>query len=208
MKPLVFTGCGRSGTGYVAQVLTLAGVDCGHERIFRGRATPEEQGRLEPATVESSWFAAPFLEGSTLAEVLVVHLVRDPRTWVDSWLRSRVSRYPNIRRYMRFWCPELLQELDPRIAAMRYWLQWNRRVERLAALRIRIEEIDEAQLGLALQDSGRPRLEGALYRAMLPTNVPPNWNTKGGQPRRLEWDELPTGPTKRKTMAMAEELGY
>lgn len=207
MRPLIFTGCGRSGTGWVARVLSQAGFEASHEGVFQGRPGPDEQGPLSEGTVESSWFAAPFMQGRPLTEVAVVHLVRDPRTWADSWLRTGVMSSPFVKRFLKRWCPEMMHiRDDPLRAAMTYWLRWNERVERLAALRLRIEDLDETGLATALADSGRIDGIERLRQAVLET--PRDYNHKGGQPRRLEWDDLPFNLLKRGVRVYAAEYGY
>lgn len=207
VRSLVFTGCGRSGTGWVAQVLAQAGFGATHEGVFQGRPGPDEQGPLLPDTVESSWFAAPFVQGVPLTEVAVVHLVRDPRDQIDSWLRAGVMSSPFVKRFLKRWCPEMMRvKDDPLRAAMTYWLRWNERVERLAGLRLRIEDLDVPGLTTALADSGRVDGTERLRQAVL--GVPRNYNSKGGKPRRLEWDDLPFGLLKKGVMEYAREYGY
>lgn len=214
VRPLVFTGCGRSGTGYIAQVLAHAGLDAGHERVFAGYPAPEAQGELVPGTVESSWFAAPFLQGRPATEVAVVHLVRDPLTWIDSWLRSGAMSRRFTSRYLKRWCPEMMREASPLRAAMWFWVRWNERVERHATLRIRIEDVDEEQLACALGDAGliepdgSPVSDGRLAAALLPASTPRDYNHKGGPPRTLTWDDLPFGFMKKGVQVMAEYYGY
>jgi len=207
VRSLVFTGCGRSGTGWVAQVLAQAGFGATHEGVFQGRPGPDEQGPLLPDTVESSWFAAPFVQGVPLTEVAVVHLVRDPRDQIDSWLRAGAMSSPFVKRFLKRWCPEMMRVKDDSLrAAMTYWLRWNERVERLAGLRLRIEDLDVPGLTTALADSGRVDDTERLRQAVL--GVPRNYNSKGGKPRRLEWDDLPFGLLKKGVMEYAREYGY
>ena len=207
VRSLVFTGCGRSGTGWIAQVLAQAGFGATHEGVFQGRPGPDEQGPLLPDTVESSWFAAPFVQGVPLTEVAVVHLVRDPRDQIDSWLRAGVMSSPFVKRFLKRWCPEMMRvKDDPLRAAMTYWLRWNERVERLAGLRLQIEDLDVPGLTTALADSGRVDGTERLRQAVL--GVPRNYNSKGGKPRRLEWDDLPFGLLKKGVMEYAREYGY
>jgi hypothetical protein len=79
----VVTGTGRSGTAYMARLLSAAGHSCGHEELF----TPHTSG--PPAFGErqgdSSWLAAPFLPG--LPEgCVVLHQVRNPLEVLRSFL--------------------------------------------------------------------------------------------------------------------------
>lgn len=114
LKYLV-TGTGRSGTVYMARLLTSVGVPCAHEAIFNWRGLHSakkvlrgEQG-LDPSYVsrahrvgdkwnymepwlnlsevvaESSYLAAPFLADPVLEGVPVIHVIRDPVKVVHSF---------------------------------------------------------------------------------------------------------------------------
>ncbi|WP_280564869.1 hypothetical protein [Chromohalobacter sp. 48-RD10] len=79
----VITGCGRSGTTYVSELLQKAGIKCGHESVFEvtGPAKSESQYRAD-----SSWFCAPFLIDLP-QNVKVLHVVRNPAKVVSSFHR-------------------------------------------------------------------------------------------------------------------------
>lgn len=109
------TGTGRSGTVYMARLLTSVGIQCGHEAIFdwqgiRGaerRLSGEQQieasyasrtrwdnGKWVPLEkwldteeiqAESSYLAAPFLKEKLLEGVPVIHVVRDPIKVINSF---------------------------------------------------------------------------------------------------------------------------
>ena len=71
---VVVTGTGRSGTGYGAEVLTRAGVKCGHEVVF------QVGGVFARANVqaESSCVAAYYLDDLARDEVPVALVYRHP----------------------------------------------------------------------------------------------------------------------------------
>lgn len=58
---LLIIGTGRSGTGYIAEVLNQCGVKCGHEKVY---GPIQGLGLVEPEwksyRAEASWMAAPF----------------------------------------------------------------------------------------------------------------------------------------------------
>ena len=56
----LIVGTGRSGTGYVSQLLTLNGVPCGHEDIFNpwSNTVPSNNEFL----ADASWLGAPHIK--------------------------------------------------------------------------------------------------------------------------------------------------
>jgi hypothetical protein len=97
----IATGCGHCGTGYVARLLTSAGVVCGHEHIFHHsthkRATDllDKEVPLGPppwgipwdqVRAESSWPALFHLTHPCVAEATIIHIVRNPLLVLRSWM--------------------------------------------------------------------------------------------------------------------------
>jgi hypothetical protein len=85
LQPFVVTGCARSGTTYIAAVLSGLGLRCGHEVVFGPRSRSfagfgDQHG-------DCSWLAAPFL--SETAGAIVFHQVRHPVKVVRSLLGVR-----------------------------------------------------------------------------------------------------------------------
>src|SRR6516225_10533359 len=93
----LIVGTGRSGTVYLARLLTGVGIPCSHERVFNGndiddaiRALEAPGGKnsecsryfgLDEHTLplaESSYMAVPFLLHPWLADAAIIHVVRDP----------------------------------------------------------------------------------------------------------------------------------
>lgn len=71
--PFLITGCGRSGTGWAAAIMTALGYPCGHETVFG----PYGPGAFNQP--DSSWLAVP--HARAVHEVLgvpVIRMVRDP----------------------------------------------------------------------------------------------------------------------------------
>lgn len=114
LKYLV-TGTGRSGTVFMARLLTSVGIACGHECIFDwrgirgakmrlGQEIPIElsfvskhrvdNGKFIPLAdwinidqlqAESSYLAAPFLDDEIFSETKIIHVVRNPIKVVNSF---------------------------------------------------------------------------------------------------------------------------
>lgn len=105
MRNFVITGAARSGTGYIARVLSGAGVPCGHEYLFNYSTdvvpqdgnmvlvssdvpTRQPEGLLEGPTpiADASWAALPWVN---MLKLLSFHQVRDPLDCVSSLMGIR-----------------------------------------------------------------------------------------------------------------------
>lgn len=75
------TGCGKSGTLWVAKLLTALGHPCVHERQF----TPTRSGPLRVSEV--SWLAVPFARDYT-GDAQLLRIVRNPYHVVQSIIRT------------------------------------------------------------------------------------------------------------------------
>jgi hypothetical protein len=90
----IITGCGRSGTNYVANRLVDAGVKCGHESVFSVKGPLQNS---EGYQGDSSWFAAPFL--GMIAGARVLHIVREPRSVIESFHRIGLCADSRFRHF-------------------------------------------------------------------------------------------------------------
>ena len=211
---LLVTGCGRSGTGYLAALLAELGLPCGHEVVYG----PELLAGAPPAwpegaRAESSWLAGPHLRALPPG-TRIVHLVREPLAVVRSCLRVRFlesARNP-YRMHAERHAPGVSEGAPP-VRCARYWTRWHALVEREALAsglrwrRVRLEALDAAWLvelgrGLGLGWTTAD-VEAALAR------VPRDTNTSGARGRdRLE--DLAALPAAERAAleALAARYGY
>ena len=149
-----FSGTGHCGTGYVAKVLTKLGTRCSHEGTFdlggiqnarwvisMRNADPEKYR----CVADSSWLSAPFLGEPELDGITIVHLVRDPKKWIDSVLRytAYVPVVPSPLRYVVYgesFIPEIEHWKRRVDRAVLWYLAYNRMCEEHADIRHRIED--------------------------------------------------------------------
>lgn len=88
-KFFLITGCGRSGTGYLANLLAANGVKCGHEKVFGVKGVDFEE--LGKYSGDSSWFAPLWMkEVPEIKNTPVVHVVRNPHDVTRSFYRLGV----------------------------------------------------------------------------------------------------------------------
>jgi hypothetical protein len=232
---IVVTGCGRSGTLYIASVFRALAIPTSHEQIFvpDRREPPRDMRGFQAA---SSWLAAPFV-GALPEPGLVLHQLRDPRDVIASLLGIRFFRplrpFPLLagagdavelgrravfgsgRRairndYVRFieWAdPEILvgREID---RCIRYWIRWNRMIERRAPsdayLRYRVEDLDVALLASVFERAGVERGTSEIEDALA--GVPRTVNTRRRDDRAI--DRLAQRPSFPDLVAAARDYGY
>lgn len=180
------TGCGRSGTNYVADRLCQSGVKCGHESVYSvegplGVRADEYQG-------DSSWFAAPFLNDAN--GIKVFHIVREPRSVIESFHRiglcadsklrhfsggkglfstilrfnfnlkksRRRLNYVNAHRKLLADHTTCWDNSDEFYRLCEYWVQWNTMIETNAAL----ANLPYLRLRLDQVDDSWPAIEDFL----------------------------------------------
>lgn len=176
MNRLLVTGIGRSGTQYMARLLSASGMPCGHEALYPTdcRAAPD----WGPVRAESAWPAAAWLPSQD-PSLRVVHLVRHPLQWLASWSQTvwgpggsrRATKY--LTRHTGIpW--RSLAVTDALSASMRLWVAWNRMIEPHAHVRLRVEDVDALALRSLWHLGGRKppsdeRIEEALKE--VPTNA-------------------------------------
>jgi hypothetical protein len=151
-RRILITGCPRSGTGYMAALLTRLGATCGHAAHLNPASLelgvpPWPEG----LAAEASWYAAPYGE-SLPAGTVVVHVVRSPAAALSSLWRARLFRTRSVdRAYLERHAPMLLHG-TPLQQTARIWTAWNEIAETnhdtsgLRYVRVRLEHLDEAAL--------------------------------------------------------------
>jgi hypothetical protein len=117
----VIVGCARSGTRWIAEVLTLTGLDVGHWRTLGDDGI-------------SSDLLAPL---ACLLEANVIHQVRYPVNQIGSMHTTHGYTWQFINQVLKFKDGDTLLKM-----CMKYWLVWNSYAEKVARYTYRIENID------------------------------------------------------------------
>ena len=227
----VVAGCSRSGTTYMAKLMSALGLACGHERIFNIWRVCGIQNFSEPMKAfyepdakqgDASFISIPYLDQLPEGTV-VLHQTRNPldvirshmgmRFFADPYVPSMylANEHPQILEFLRRHCPVIL-EADTEVGrCMRYWYYWNRIAEnaqansRLIYLRYSVEEIDIALLKRILHmiasDNPEPNLQDALDLISKNTNTRP-------RDASWNWDNLPSGEDKDQILNLSHQYGY
>lgn len=167
---LLISGMARSGTKYLATVLSAAGLPCSHESAFK------TYNRVDPtaSSVESSCFSAPWL-GMASPSTPIVHLVRNPLSWLTSWQSKSIAR-EYLSQYLCFDYGWRYME-DPSAAALQAWTEWNLRIEAYAWRRFRLESLTALDIRTIAELAGCHISPEDAHRALAET--PRNINSMG-----------------------------
>lgn len=144
-RKVLITGCGRSGTTYMASVLRKAGLAVRHEVMGDDGCSswyfaPREVPWFPPA--HKSDPNKRHADGIVDVEFdITLHVVRHP-------IKVIPSAFATFEKANWKFVGQFIKDIDPRyprlVNAIRYWLRWNKLVskERPDAYRFRIEDID------------------------------------------------------------------
>lgn len=189
----LITGCSRSGTTYMTDVLRRNGLVARHERdaskpvsayikdAFRWD-TPEERNKNN---IIVSWLMAVDAESrpwgppsSRLKFDHVFHQIRDPLKTINSAADEWDESWAFIRQFV----PEIKEEDSDLVKSAKYWYYWNLIAEEKAEWSYRIEDLPEkldeisSRLGLSLKKKTLKR-------------VPRNTNTRHHQ-NNYTWADI------------------
>lgn len=143
-KPrFVVIGTPRAGTTYFCELCRANGVVCSHELYFteQGPLLRNPRRRFD-AVGDVSWLAPPFLPDE---DITVVHQVRHPLKVIRSIFEmgffdprrehTRKKRVALTRKHFEF-------NKRPMRSALRFYIEWNERCEKITSKRFRIEDLD------------------------------------------------------------------
>jgi hypothetical protein len=190
----VVLGTGRSGSGYISQVLTASGIKCGHESWWN------PHGRRQRGLVgDSSWCALALIDWKKYTGQ-VFHQVRHPLDVISSYVyrQSFTSPFAKIK------LPLLAVDPggDPLRYGCRIWLDLNRRSAELTDFRWQVERVDSALVRRIGEAVGvAPRNVQAAIEV-----VSKAYNSHGTQ-RRLPWNRLPRDLVDE-IESLAHDYGY
>jgi len=127
---VLITGCGRSGTGYMAKLMQAIGMDVGHEK--------------EGKNGTSDWHGVGW-NWPTLAEYdLILHVVRNPLKVFQSLRGIKQNSWDYIGEFL----PEIYDVPKKLEKCMLYWLHWNQWAEKVCSpnkygFPLRVEHVND-----------------------------------------------------------------
>jgi hypothetical protein len=145
------TGVSRSGTVYMAKLLTSLGFPCTHEAVFTpygyrsvsktNSAVSTHDGpwlnKEDKIVAESSYMGAPHVKAlKCLRDTKVIHIIREPLRVVFSILDGfNYFQHPHpdndpYQTFIYVHVPDLTQDLDPVSRACLFYVEWNEMIEK------------------------------------------------------------------------------
>ncbi len=233
ITPFLVTGCGRSGTQYVASLLAAMGLRVRHEHVFvpnhiEGQTKATMTGLMQKMEVDGSvsWFAVSYLD-LVPDDWKIIHLVRNPVNAIRSWVAH--GFWPlgidwggvGLVAKRLGWPPRNLHcNLECSVA---YWIGWNGIIEQLGRnrpiRRVRLEDLSaNFQSVLSLMDylgHSVDSVSAATIHENQPRDVGAtkfmksegNYRYSAPLDFSITWERLGAAYRNR-LRAMAEEYGY
>ena len=131
MKQIVITGCGRSGTKYIARVLERVNLEVLHERTgLDGHSDWHTASPLAPAEPRGP---------DRLTGAVVLHQVREPVAVISSARVFAESSWEFIYKNL----PQIQGWMPRTYRCMAYWFYWNLLAESQAEWTYRVESLFE-----------------------------------------------------------------
>lgn len=130
-KRILITGCGRSGTKYIANTLTKMGLPIGHEKMSKFGVA------AWPLAVDSSvpaWFM--LFNRRDYNFNLILHQVRNPLDAIKSMYTFVEASWSYIEKFIPIQRSDVLT-----LKCMKYWYYWNLKAEEISDWTYRIEDL-------------------------------------------------------------------
>jgi len=233
IKRFVITGCGRSGTTYMARIMSEIGCFCVHEKYFlgirrHGKIIIPENFPLSfkfnkitwkmPPYGEAAWEAVPFLKYLPRGTV-IFHLVRNP----IKFIRSRKKKgLDHIFSFMDKYCPinipdshnltfsELSNEKQVNYIS-EHWIRWNKEVAKFEHIkkykyyRIKIEDINVNLLERMLRSINFKYNQEKIISSY--NSIPRNIHSRGKTDENITLNNIQSS-IREKVIELALEYGY
>lgn len=206
---LLVTAAQRSGTCYLATVLTEAGVEATHEGNPPGVGWRAHDPRTEPRTdveVDVCWHSAWWLDQLLAAGHTVAHLVRHPLASIASSSARHTFDKP---KPSGAWAIERIPEAGEGASLQRcaaYWVRWNQLIEHQSHTRLQVEHVDVDVLSGLLTLAGIDHDRDTLAKAV--DTVPAGLNTNRHAAPALTWGDLGDDHLAHQARGMAARYGY
>lgn len=194
---LLITGCGRSGTSYIAAALTLGGLEIGHEWLHKDGAV----SWLAVGDDQEVW---PRVMTNHLKYQHIFQQVRHPLDVISSWYYNDDIIHPSLWDFIYKNAPQISASESLLVRCAKYWYYWNQLAEKKAEWTYRIEDIEEVipemerRLGVTLD-----------HQTMKIVSKQSNhWHSID---KRITWADLKKGLTKQdydNIVNLAKKYGY
>ena len=135
----LISGTPRSGTGFMSQLMSSAGIPIGHEMFF---GMPGHGYYPINAQGDSSWMAVPFIQNF---DAIVIHIVRNPLDNIASLIHrntfSEESIKSSIYTFFKMMRLPSLSQFGGMDMYLHFWLNWNKQIDLVENVRVSLEDV-------------------------------------------------------------------
>lgn len=195
----VVIGTGRSGTAYIASLLTAGGIRTGHEGWWNpiGRRMMLLQG-------DASWCATFELDDYSGR---VFHQIRDPLLTMRSVAAVEVAPHRRSNAWFKYRTQYVDYTGNPIVDALLTVDRWLLQAERISEWTWRLEDVNPD----LVVEIGR-RVGIRVNRARVEAAFPSAQRNEKSERKLLHydfgWDDLPAGQEKERVIEIARRYGY
>lgn len=181
-RSLLVTGCGRSGTTYIARLLQAGGLRIEHEAMRQDGTVSwffaVDSGSMPP------WGDSGGKPINAYRFEHIVHQVRQPLQAIGSSQTLQPASWDFAAQFIPLKAGD-----TPLLRGMKYWLHWNLLAQKKAHYTYRVEALGDVQgFDAFCRAIGRPKL--AARHEKLMAAAPTTENTRRGGYTALAWDDL------------------
>jgi hypothetical protein len=229
LPKFVVTGCSRSGTKYMARLLSAVGHKCSHERVFnlyRYRSPESSIKHFEsfPEIQGDSSSDAVLFFDELPSRTVVLHQVRHPVAVIRSLMGIRFFAEPykpseylasdhqvQLEFVEKHLCPTIFKDTNEIARCMRYWVMWNQMAQRaeyydsLRYFRYRVEDLSLPLLRNIVTLLGGGCGDDVLRAALASVSGSTNSRLRD---HSVSWEALPAGDDKDAVEQLAITYRY
>lgn len=195
----VIVGTGRSGTGFISQLLSAGGIRTGHEGWWKPTGRP--QRRL---VGDASWCATFELDDY---KGRIFHQIRDPLATLRSVAAVEVAPHRRDNAWNEFRTRFVDYTGDTIVDSLLTVDTWLTKAEDVAEWTWRLEDVTPdlvVEIGKRIgRGVDRQAVSRAMESATFNEKTKSKWKTY-----EFGWDDLPNGPEKMRVLAIAASYGY
>lgn len=212
MRKFVITGCGRSGTTYIFNLLSNIGCECRQEEYYASliKKGPlfyslKHKYKLKLLNAvwdtnyqgEAAWQAVPYL-GYLPKSVIVFHQIRHPMMYIRSRQKKGLVSGPFRQKYCQIDISTVNEReffilpLEDQVNYLtEFWIKWNLMVEERVKIhkntyfRYKIEDVDK-DLILKLMDMVGFKVDTVKLEQEFST-LPKNIHSRGSSNQSINW---------------------
>ncbi len=214
---VVVTGCGRTGTQYLCNLLALSGFRSCHETVYNHSLDPfhpdleKIEERWKPEIFECSWEAVPFISCFP-DDIVVWHQIRHPLKSLRCWVHHHMLREDNgTCKLIHSVLPECGVGSDLERAVLYLW-KWNRLTEEYCKnrpyYRYRVENFDEKMLLELLEQSGYCQLDRGRVEFAFKNSITNNGTCGHTEKDDISWEQVLSVPGGKELRQMTLDYGY